>query len=503
MAMAAVPAAGAPPSIQAGGVVSASAFGQFKSIAPGSWIEIYGANLAADTQMWGGSDFNGATAPTSLDGTSVTIGGQPAFVDYISPTQVNVQVPSSAPTGTQSVIVTSPGGVSTPYSVTVNANQPGLLAPTSFKVGGTQYAAALFSDGSTYAIPPGAIPGLASRRAQPGDTLTLYGIGFGSVAPSIPAGQVVSQSNTLALALQVKIGGVAATVTYDGLAPSAVGLYQFNVVIPNVPSSDATPLTFTLGGTAGTQTLYLAVQGTAIVPAVQSVTLSASSVSGGGSVQGTVTLTAPAPAGGAIISLSSSASAATVPTTVTVLAGATSATFTISTTTVSAGVGATITASYGGAKATVSVNVTIAGPFGQYGTIYINNPTITSGTPTNAYISLISIAGLAFGNSGNYVGGGIVGGIYGPTGTLLLPALQFTADWSSVVINGQTATFMQQVDGTMGTSAGASAKITTATLVATYTPGTSAASGTVTGSYNFVSSIQTISGTFSGTYSAN
>ena len=47
------------PVIKSGGVVSASAFGQFTSIAPGSWIEIYGSNLATNTRGWSGSDFNG------------------------------------------------------------------------------------------------------------------------------------------------------------------------------------------------------------------------------------------------------------------------------------------------------------------------------------------------------------------------------------------------------------------------------------------------------------
>jgi hypothetical protein len=50
------------------GVISASAFGGFSSVAPGSWIEIYGSNLALDTRGWTGSDFQGNTAPTSLDG---------------------------------------------------------------------------------------------------------------------------------------------------------------------------------------------------------------------------------------------------------------------------------------------------------------------------------------------------------------------------------------------------------------------------------------------------
>ena len=186
-----------PPSISSGGIVTASAFGAFPSIAPGSWIEIYGANLAADSRSWTGADFTGVNAPTSLDGTKVTIGGQPAFIDYISPTQVNAQVPSSVAAGSQPVIVTSAAGASAASTITVNQQEPGLLAPSSFTVGGKQYVAALFSDGATFVLPPGAIAGVSARRALPGDTITLYGIGFGPVTPNMPAGQVVQQSNTL------------------------------------------------------------------------------------------------------------------------------------------------------------------------------------------------------------------------------------------------------------------------------------------------------------------
>jgi len=95
----------ASPSISSNGVVSASAFGGFSEIAPGSWIEIYGSNLASGTRGWAQSDFNGVNAPTSLDGTSVSIGGQAAFVDYISPGQVNALVPSNVSTGPQSMAV--------------------------------------------------------------------------------------------------------------------------------------------------------------------------------------------------------------------------------------------------------------------------------------------------------------------------------------------------------------------------------------------------------------
>jgi uncharacterized protein (TIGR03437 family) len=248
------------PAISSGGIVSAGAFGAFSSVAPGSWIEIYGSNLASDSRSWTGADFTGVNAPTSLDGTKVTIGGQLAFIDYISPTQVNAQVPSNVATGSQPVIVTSAAGSSVASTITVNQQQPGLLAPSSFIVGGKQYVAALFSDGVTFVLPPGAIAGVPSRRAKPGDAITLYGIGFGAVTPNIPAGQIVQQTNTLTGVLHVLFGQTQAVIGYDGLAPNAVGLYQFNVVVPNMAASDTVPVTFTLGGVAGTQTLYIAVQ---------------------------------------------------------------------------------------------------------------------------------------------------------------------------------------------------------------------------------------------------
>lgn len=249
------------PFVNPGGVVSASAFGELTSVAPGSWVEIYGSNLAASSRQWQGSDFSGVNAPVDLDGTSVTIAGQPAFVSFISAGQVNVQVPSDVPSGMQMLIVTTrAGGAGNPYSVMISDEAPGLLAPASFLVGGKQYVAALFPDYLSYVVPTGAIAGIASRSAHAGDTIILYGTGFGEVIPSIAAGQLVDQTNALAAAFHVSIGSEEATVTYAGLAPRYVGLYQFNVVVPQVPAGDLVPLGFTLSGKPGTQTLYLAVQ---------------------------------------------------------------------------------------------------------------------------------------------------------------------------------------------------------------------------------------------------
>jgi uncharacterized protein (TIGR03437 family) len=246
------------PSISSGGIISASGFGAFSSIAPGTFIEIYGSNLAGDTRGWTGSDFNGVNAPTSLDGTSVSIGGQAAFVNYISPGQVNVLVPSNVPAGPQPLTVTTATGTSTASIVNVNSVEPGLLAPSNFNIGGNQYAVALFADGS-YVLPTGAIAGLNSRPAKPGDIIVLYGIGLGPVTPNIPAGQLVGEINTLADSFTISVGGTSATVDYDGLAPSFTGLYQFNIGVPNVAAGNAVPLTFSVNGVPGTQTLYLAI----------------------------------------------------------------------------------------------------------------------------------------------------------------------------------------------------------------------------------------------------
>ena len=243
-----------PPTIQT--VISAGSYGGFTSIAPATWIEIYGQNLATTTADWTGQ-FDGNNAPTSVGGTTVTVGGKPLFIDYVSPGQVNGQVPSDVAIGSQQVIVTTDAGSSAPFSITVNPTEPGLLAPPAFKVSGTQYAVALFSDGF-YDLPPGFASEVASRRAVPGDTLMLFGIGFGPVTPNTPAG-VINQNDTTALnaSVDISIGGVSAQVTYAGLTEGVVGLYQFNVVVPNIPANDNTPLTFSLNGTAGQQTMSL------------------------------------------------------------------------------------------------------------------------------------------------------------------------------------------------------------------------------------------------------
>ena len=250
----------ATPAIQS--VISAGAYGGFSALAPATWMEIYGTNLAnVLSQNWATVNFNGNLAPTALGGTTVTIGGQSAFIDYISPGQVNAQVPSNVSPGLQPVVVSMAGGASAAFMIMVNATEPGVLAPAVFDVAAGQYVVALFPDNVTYVLPPGLTSAVPTARAKPGNTIVFYGVGFGPVTPNTPAGQIVPYTpiNNLSSNVQVNFAGVPGTVTYSGLAGGYLGLYQFDVIVPNVAASDSVPISFSLGGTPGPQKMIIAI----------------------------------------------------------------------------------------------------------------------------------------------------------------------------------------------------------------------------------------------------
>lgn len=190
--------------------------------------------------------------------------GKPAFVEYISSGQVNVQVPANVETGGLAPVVVTNSNVtsgtdqSLPFMIQSSSTEPGILATPLFKVNGNQYAVAILSDGS-YAAPTGAIPGVTTRPAHPGETMiiySIYSIGFGSTSPYTPPGEMTGQNQILPPVI-LQLDGVSAGLAYAGLAPSFVGLYQFNVVVPNVATSDLVQMQFF---PTATQTIYTAVQ---------------------------------------------------------------------------------------------------------------------------------------------------------------------------------------------------------------------------------------------------
>ena len=202
----------------------ANAEGGVATIAPNTWVEIKGSNLgpAGDTRIWENSDFVGGQLPTSLDGLSVTVNGVPAYVYYISPTQVNILTPPNAISGSVPVQVSDNGVISANFMVQAQAE-----SPSFFVFGGGPYIAATHVNGS-YLGPTSLYPGLTTP-AQPGETIVMYANGFGSTSTPVVSGSE-TQSGTLSPMPVITIGGVAATVTFAGLV--APGEFQFNVVVP-------------------------------------------------------------------------------------------------------------------------------------------------------------------------------------------------------------------------------------------------------------------------------
>jgi uncharacterized protein (TIGR03437 family) len=242
------------------GIISGGAYGALPAFASGSWIEIYGSNFASDAWSWTGLDFNGVNAPTTLAGVSVSIDGKPAYVWFLSSAQVNVLAPADATTGPVKVTLTNCGNTSPVFTAQKAPLAPGLLAPSNFMVNGKQYLAAQFSDG-TFVANVNAFAGVTSRPAKPGDQLIVYGIGFGDVMAGsslIPVGTVAESQNSLVNPVTIAFGSAPATLGYSGLSPGSVGLYQFNVTVPNVANGDV-PINVAQNGKALAQTLYLTI----------------------------------------------------------------------------------------------------------------------------------------------------------------------------------------------------------------------------------------------------
>ena len=205
------------------GVVNSGSFAA--GIAPATWVSIFGSNLAATTYVWQASDFVNGALPTTLQGVSVTIDGKPAYIEYVSPTQINVLAPTDTAIGSVAVQAT----LNQQTSNVVNA-QLQQFAPAFFAGTGGIVAA----EHSDYTLVSAASP------AKPGEVVLLFGTGFGLTNPAVSTGQLVTTPEPLANQVQISIGGATANVAYAGLIEP--GLYQFNVTIPSATSGSAAVL---------------------------------------------------------------------------------------------------------------------------------------------------------------------------------------------------------------------------------------------------------------------
>jgi uncharacterized protein (TIGR03437 family) len=253
-------------------VESASGFGGFPYFTSGSWLEIKGTNLAdpayprlsaaVNPGQWTSADFNGANAPTALDGVSATVNGIPAYIYYISTGQINVQAPADTAINNVPVTVTNCNATSQPMMLPRRALAPGFLAPSNYTYGGTLYGVATFQSDGAYVLSTAAAAafGVNGRPAKPGDGIILYGIGFGDVTPTILPGLIVGAGNTLVNPVTISFGSTkVATYTYQGLAGGFIGLYEFYITVPTGLANGDYQINVTQNGVTVPQTISLTV----------------------------------------------------------------------------------------------------------------------------------------------------------------------------------------------------------------------------------------------------
>jgi uncharacterized protein (TIGR03437 family) len=204
-------------------VISANLDKAATSIAPGELISIFGSNfskVAMDLSGW-----SGVQLPAFLNGLGVTIAGHAASVLYVSPLQMNVQVPLDVPIGSQLLVVRNANGPIASFSVKVVD-----MAPAIFF-----YPLAAILKNVDFSLVTTANP------AKPGDVILVYCTGMGQTTPAIstglpPATGVLAYTNPVT----ATIGGKPATVVYSIASPGFAGLNQVAITVPagvtgNVP----------------------------------------------------------------------------------------------------------------------------------------------------------------------------------------------------------------------------------------------------------------------------
>jgi uncharacterized protein (TIGR03437 family) len=224
-------AAIAPPKIDR--VVNAADFSQ--PVAPGGLITIFGGNLSPVSQ---GASSGSLT--TSLGDSCLQVNGLGVPVLFVSPTQINAQLPNLD--GNTTLVLNTPGGVSDNFNLTILPNAPSVFRIPSAGPDGMSAAIVRFSNNELVT------PSNPIHRNS--DVLTIYATGLGRTNPEVPSGvpAPADQLSIVQIPPVVTIGGIPVDVQFAGLTPGQIGLYQINVrVNSRVPLGLSVPLVISQG----------------------------------------------------------------------------------------------------------------------------------------------------------------------------------------------------------------------------------------------------------------
>jgi uncharacterized protein (TIGR03437 family) len=207
-------------------------------LGPGNIVQIYGAGLAGQT-------ITPAVLPLPVvaGGTSVLIGGVQAPLFYVSPGQINAQIPFTlAPNQQYQVIVSANGALTTPQPLQLNSGVPSVLQ---------------FTSGAVVAQHPDFSLVSATSPAAPGENLVIYLTGLGATSVTVPSG-AASPTSPLAIVTNTPVlmlNSNPVPLLFAGLTPGLVGLYQINFQVPTTLANGNYTLAINQNGVTSNSTL--------------------------------------------------------------------------------------------------------------------------------------------------------------------------------------------------------------------------------------------------------
>lgn len=227
-----------PVAISPGGIVALDS--TLNSFNGGEWVSIFGSNLAGTTMSWNG-DF-----PTSLGGTTVVVNGKPAYLSFVSPTQINFQAPDVFVNASLAVVVANAAGRASEGVIST------FLAPSFLLVDSRHVAGIILrSDGSgaygggSYDLlgPTGNTMGFGTVAAKAGDAVALFAVGLGPTNPAVPAGQSFSGAAPATSPVSLFFANSRTSVKPSFAGLSGAGLYQINFTVPSGLGTGDVPIT--------------------------------------------------------------------------------------------------------------------------------------------------------------------------------------------------------------------------------------------------------------------
>jgi len=240
------------PTITAGGIMGAGgSTPPVTQLSPGGFATIFGSNFAPAGTF---AQAQSSALPTQLAGVCVMVNGVPAFLTFVSPTQINFQAPAIPTNSTVTVQVIGNCGTANPLDGPVQSVASAAATPEFLywlrNANGNNPVVAVNALTGAYIGAVGLISGLTFVPAKPGDILTIYGVSFGPTNPAAVPGTPPTGAAQSIYTPSVELGTLNLNPTdilYAGVSPGSAGLYQLNIRVPTpLPDGDY-PLVLTLG----------------------------------------------------------------------------------------------------------------------------------------------------------------------------------------------------------------------------------------------------------------